>query len=297
VDWPRARAILLVAFTVVNLFLAYSIWGPTGFLAGLARDAHPENVSQLRRTLLERGLDLPVTVAVPRSPVSMRFLHVEVPPTPEYPDRAAEPSGDGQYRLGTASQPNGMPIRPSIDEESRAAVYWPRGAGLAAREVKLDNTERVLRVAEDYLHQAGLMPFGARFMAIRPRAESGNQVVEFMQYYNETPVLSGFVRVEVSGRGIEKVERLWVIPKGYNTDAPPKDVRPVGEALVRLAGRTDMRSRTIRDIHLGHYAGRPFTLDQEEAVNGWDTVPVWRITMENGDLYYINAFNLQWEEP
>ncbi|HWI53914.1 MAG TPA: hypothetical protein VNT01_17380, partial [Symbiobacteriaceae bacterium] len=118
---------------------------------------------------------------------------------------------------------------------------------------------------------------------------------EYVPFFGGLPVYSGYVRAELSAHGVEKVTRFWVVPRNY-TGAPAKQVRPPREALLRLAGRlASTKTRTVTDIQLGYYAGRTLSLAQSDEVHGWDTVPVWRITLDGGDTYYINAFNGEWE--
>lgn len=291
-DWPRARAILLAAFAVVNLILAYSIWGPSGLTADLTDMPHFQTPSQLRSTLAERGLILPVSISIPRTPAPMQFLHVEWPPTPAYTEWNAEDSIGGQNLTWSVEH-----LRPTRDPSTMATVFWLDAKGTAARELDLENSEQVRRFADDFLRQLALLPPGARLSGVFPRSDKGTVVVEYVPYFDELPVYSGYVKVELSQRGIESISILWVIPRGY-TEAPPKAIRPAGEALLRLAGRlstTSVKPRTVTEIQLGYYAGRALVPTQSGDVQGWDTVPVWRIVTDTGEAYFINAFNGEWE--
>lgn len=291
-DWPKARAILLAAFTVVNLILAYSIWGPNSLPADLTDVQERQTPTQLRSTLIDRGLILPATVTIPRTPGPMQFLHIEWPSTPDYEQWNPEDS----LTVNSHTPPGMEHLRPLVDPETKATVFRIEATGTAARDLKLDNREQVQRFVDDYLRQVALLPAGARYSGYFPRSEFGRAVVEYVPDYKGFPVYSGYVRAEVSTRGIESITRLWVVPTGY-TPAQPKAIRPAGEALLRLAGRlnSNMRPRTVTDIQLGYYAGRALVPTQSGDVHGWDTVPVWRIVLDTGEVYFINAFNGEWE--
>lgn len=294
-DWPRARAILLVAFTVVNLILAYSIWAPSEVFSGLSEPPHLRTVDQVRARLLDSQLILPQSVTVPRTPGSMHFLHVEYRPTPDLLEWPSESFGNPTPYIGRLDPAVLERLKPTLDPATQAVIYHPNGTGSAAHEVRLDNRTQVHQVAEEYLRQSLLLPPGAYFDSVRSLAEGERAEVEFVPHFDGYPVFSGYVRTEVSGRGIETVSRFWVQPVGY-TDAAPKSVRPATEALLRLAGRlTGKKKRTIVDIQLGYYAGRELISTQTDAIKGWDTVPVWRISLDSGEVYYINAFNGEWE--
>ncbi|HEY8345831.1 MAG TPA: hypothetical protein VIL07_00985 [Symbiobacteriaceae bacterium] len=285
-DWPKARAILLVAFLLVNGVLAYAIWGPDRSLPGLGRSSHAQEVEQVRTALAERGIILPASVTVPETPPPMRFLRVEFRPTPP----SVLPPNESSSR-------DLEPARFLPDPDSGALIYyaWEQGAG--SRDIRPENRSQVQQVAEEYLRRRGWLPANAVVATYRHDPDRNVAMVEFVPSFDGLPVFSGYVRVEVSSRGVETVRFLWVEPTRY-TDAAPKAVRPATEALLRLAGRLQDsvgEPRVIRDIRLGYYANRSLTGAQPEAVIGWDTVPVWRIELESGEVYYVNGFNGEWE--
>lgn len=293
-DWPKARAILLAAFAMVNLLLAYSLWNPGG-LPGLSTVSEPRQVEQLRAKLFERGLVLPNSVSIPRSPQSLRFLYVEYRLTPGLATVGTEFSGKVPGESVVTDRHAWM--SPRFDPSTQVVFYQPRGNGTAAREVRLENRQQVIQVAEEFLSQEALMPNHTEFSAILPQDETENLLVEFVPEYEGFPIYSGYARVEVSPRGIETVAVFWVEPRAY-TEALPKAVRPASEALLRLAGRLEASGQardTIAMIQLGYYAGRSLTVTQTDDIQGWDTVPVWRIMLDSGAIYYINAFNGEWE--
>lgn len=293
-DWTRARAILLVAFTVVNLVLVYSLWGPGGSLPTLAEPSTRVQEEQLRARLSDRGLVLPSGVSIPATPPPMQFLRVEYHPDLTFSQldvesfRRGEPVVEPQRRgfEGTSGNPE-----PTLDPETRAIIYQPNAMGPAARDVNLESKVEARQVAEEYLRHQMLLPEDARLSGVFPH-ENG-MLVEFVPHYQGIPVYSGYVRVELSARGIEYVVQFWAQPVGYK-ESQPKAVRPAAEALLRLAGhleRTGEGTRTILDVRLGYYSGPSVTIPASDGNSAWDTVPVWRITLDNGKVYYINAFN------
>lgn len=286
-DWRRARAILLVAFAVVNLLLIDSLWGSGRSLPTLLSSASRSQAEQLRLRLADRGLVLPAEIRLPETPPPMGFLRVEYRP-------------DLTFRLlqlaySQGKNPDSQSI-PRLDPATQAIIYRPRAQGDAAREVRLDNRGQVRQVAEDFLRSRGLLHEGAAFSGVFAQAD-GRMMVEFVPQYGEVPIFSGYLRVYVSERGIEEVTQFWITPLGLK-EAAPKAVRPAAEALLRLAGLLEQGgdgSRTVADIQLGYYSGPLATGNVAEGINSWETVPVWRITLENGEQYYVNAFNGEFE--
>lgn|GEM_PF-6657249 len=277
-DWPKARAILLAAFCMVNLVLVYTIWGPSSSLLGMGGSTYAQEVAQVRDTLAELGVALPQSVAVPKAPPPMRFLRVE-------------------YRPLTSGEGGKVPSGIWRDPESGALVYHPGGQGSASREVDLKDRSQVEQAAMAYLREQGWLPTDAVVSDFVDGADEGLSTVAFVPSFEGVPVYSGYAQVDVSPRGVEEVRLLRVDPAEYS-GASPKAVRPATEALLRLAGRLqDVSDQpvTIRSVRLGYYANRTLTGVQPDGVIGWDTVPVWRIELETGEVYYVNGFNGQWE--
>lgn len=286
-DWPKARAIMIVAFVLVNAVLAYSIWGPAGETFG-ADAPKKEQIEQLRSTLADRGLTLPPSVTVPTAPASMRFLHVAAQPTPEFLNPRTEVSG-------RPVQDNFLE-KASIEPGTGAILLRTQAKGDAAREIKIDNRLQVQQAAEQYLTQHEMLPAEPKMVSFYGGGTEAT--VEWVPTFQQYPVYAGSVQVHVSAHGIESVRWQWVQPRHF-TEAAPKAIRPASEALLRLAGRLGPApfpyQREIEEIRLGYYAGRPFTEMPSGEINGWDTVPVWRIRLSTGETYYINAFNGEWE--
>jgi len=272
---------LLVAFTVVNLILAFALWGPEGEMITFNRPSARSQLVQLRTTLDERGLILPSGVTVPDTPGPMRFLRVEYQPDPEKPGGASELSKGGTdlpdfmtrfdpTTRETTLEPLRVPSSPAVDPADRTTVR---------------------QVAEAFLQEHQFLPADARFSGIFAAAEGA--VVEFAPHYQGLPVYSGYLRVYLTPGGVERVVKHWVAPVGYK-EGPAKAVRPAAEALLRLAGRLEQEDghvRTILDVQLGYYSGPSVTVSAADEISAWETVPVWRITLDNGLVYYVNAFN------
>lgn len=298
-DWSQARGILLVAFAMVNLVLAYSIWGPTGIFPELSGTPHQQQVLQIRNTLAERGFEL--VAAVPKAPERLPFLRVEHNPTLnfdhlriELSEKNRSPSHDSERMAFEAAR--GW-AEPRIDPETLATIYQIDGKGFVNRDWRLENREQVQDEVHRFLTTQQILPKESHLHVSYPKPQSGNYIVEYFPLFQEFPVFSGFVRVEVSSRGIEQVVKFWVRPLDYK-DNQQKPIRPAAEALLRLVGhleRTGNKRRVITDIRLGYYAGRGLTPLQSGEVNRWDTVPVWRVQLDTGVVYYINAFTGEFE--
>lgn len=282
-DWPRARAVLLVAFTIVNLVLAYSLWGPAGMRPIGAQPSARSQLVQLRSLLDERGLILPSGVVVPETPLPMKLLRVEYRPDLEILDVRNELSFGDQPALSFHSR---------LDPGTQAIIIEPLASEGGMPPINFADRAQVREAAEEFLEANQLLPIDAQLSGIFSWGSTG-AMVEFVPRYQGIPVYSGYLRVYLSIAGVERVVAHWVSPLEFK-EGPSKAVRPASEALLRLAGhleQTDENVRMILDVRLGYYSGPSVTVPMAEAISSWETVPVWRITLDNGMIYYVNAFN------
>jgi hypothetical protein len=150
-------------------------------------------------------------------------------------------------------------------------------------------------MVEEFLRDNDLLPPGVSLLEAIPLPQHQMRL-EYVPYFRGYPVYSGYLRVLVSELGVEQVSHFWVEPLGFR-EASAKPVRPPSEALLRLAGHLQYQQtggrRVVTDMQLGFYAGPTLSGAQSVSanVNAWDTVPAWRILLDSGEVYYINAFN------
>lgn len=251
-DWPRARAVLLVTFTVANCLLAYQIWGPPG--------AQP--VADLGLAALE------LRAATSRLAQQGFALQAEMPPYPSkvLPFLRLSAPGDG---LGP-----------------REVALAPRG------EVRLDNRAEVRRVAEAALAQVPLPPgVVLQWLETRPGPE-GSLAVTFVPHYQGLPVFAGWATVWVGPRGAEAVRYLLPLVEGFRGEpkgilAPTEAVLRLAGALAAGGGAAP-RPRAFTAVALGYYAPQLPAARAWEAVPAWriatDTGAVYYVNAFTGEV-------------
>jgi hypothetical protein len=290
VDWPQARAILLITFAVVNGLLAYAIWGPSSAGSGTTGRSDPAQLQAVRDRLSELGLDLAVQIPQKPTPVP-QFLRVQYEPTPDLPFIRYETSGGRLDSLIDPSRPRldttSAHLEPTVDRATGVVRYRPLGRGAAAREVRLENRSAVRQVVEEYLRAEGMFRQDARFSRFYPAGE-GFLGLEYTQVFQGASVFSSYRRVVVSRSGIQTVEELWAKPLTFRGEQ--KAVLAPTEALLRVAGHAGGQARrSFTEIEFGYYAGSPLG-GRGGSAYAEDLIPVWRIVLSTGEVFHINAF-------
>ena len=172
-DWPRARAILLAAFMLVNGLLAYALWGPSVAGSATIGRTSPAYVQSVRTRLADLGLEL--AVAIPTPPAMMpQFLRVEYDSTPDFPEFRVEHSTrrPGSYEIRPrAFELGSARVEPSVERATGIVRYRPAARGAAARDVRLDQRQSVRQAADEYLRAEGQSRSDMRFTRVYPAAE------------------------------------------------------------------------------------------------------------------------------
>ncbi|MDW7729017.1 MAG: two-component system regulatory protein YycI [Bacillota bacterium] len=276
----RAKFILIIAFACLNLFLGYHLfWPDFGRLTQVAVSA--EDLRQLDLLLnqnnyyLENSIDRSVqtgifmTVSTSlefRRQVLLKFLQ-----------EGAQFSNteDGTYYR--------KDDKTAIIQSTGliTVIYTPP---IETDENLAESEQRELRsYIEHFLREQHLMPEGAVFDYLEA-TETGEVILRYYQAVDDCPVFAGHLRVTTEEASIKSVEIYWLNP----IESEPSREMEVITAAAALANFVrDMGPSTepqfITDVSLGYFSGE---YDAEK----WEIPPVWRILLQEGQIYYINAF-------
>ncbi len=265
-DWPRAKTILITAFALLNAFLIYRVWEVINLDESHYLPVTVEQIREVSEELAAEGIEL--AAPVPRKAPPMAFL-VLAHAGPEKQGQEPGPGKEGEKPDQTAG--------------------GTQGKGQAPGTLNA-NTAR--RLAEGFIETKGGFPPASRFDGVVFLEAEGLYLVRYYQEFDGWPVFGGRIEVKLSTDGrVVDFQRTWLKPLGYS--GPRKGIIPATEALGRLNALLKSRDSgekarpgagwVIREIDLGYYS-RIYDANQ------WEAPPVWRIRMEGGDTFYVNAY-------
>jgi regulatory protein YycI of two-component signal transduction system YycFG len=276
----RAKLILIIAFAGLNLFLAYHLfWPDFGRLTRMAATAEElratEAILNEKNYYLETSLDR--TVRTGSFLTVSRSLEFQRQVLLRMLQEGAEFSHSDE---GTYYQKDEKTA--FIRSNGLIKVIYTPPHELAGISDSLDDRE-VRALVEKFLLEENLMPTGAVFDYVE-NISPGARVLHYYQLIDEVAIFTGQLKVIIEGNRIRSVEIYWVHPV---EDNPGREMEVLSaiEALsnlVRDLGPSD-EPQLITSITLGYFSGE---IDAEK----WEISPVWRIVMQNEQVYYINAF-------
>jgi len=276
----RAKLILIIAFTGLNLFLAYHLfWPDFGRLTRMAVTAEELRATEVMlneknyylETSPDRSIRTGAFLTVSRSlefqrQVLLRMLQ-----------EGAEFSHSDEGTFYQKDEKTAV-----IQTTGLIRVIYTPPHELAGRSDELDDRE-VKSYAENFLIKEHLMPAGAVFDYVE-NISSGARVLHYYQVIDDVAIFTGQLKVIIEDNRIRSVEIYWVHPV---EDSPGREMEVISAVealsnLVRDLGPSD-EPQLITSITLGYFSG-------EIVAEKWEISPVWRIVLQDDQVYYINAF-------
>jgi len=278
----RAKLILIIAFTGLNIFLGYQLfWPDFGRLTEVSVTA--EDLREAEQKLAENNFVL--DASFDRSPQTSDFITV----SPDWKIRQAL-----LYELiKTGVQIEETEHTTYYRSDNRVAVihtsgliqiFYSSGSSVSLGEngTDLDQGDLKNRV-EEFLAEKELFPKEINFDYLEHK-DDGSIALNYHQLLGDMPIYSGQIKIVIDGDQVKAVEIYWL---ELAERAPSREMEVISptEALKNLVSELGPVSeeRIIKKIDLGYYSGE---YDAEK----WEVPPVWRIALDNNQYYYINAF-------
>lgn len=276
----RAKAILIIAFIGLNLFLGYHLfWPDFGRLTSVAVTAEEMRITEAilknNNYFLEASLD--------RAIQTSDFLTVS-----STSDIQMQIMGRLIEKGALVQEFEGASIYITTGETTvfnssgLTQILYDPGIFIAEDSINLELSE-LKSLVEQFINEKELMPEGIVFDYLE-KTEAGSMILYYYQVLDNMPIFAGQLKVIIESDNIKAVEIYWLklIERG-----PVREMEVISatEALTNLVKGLGPNSepRMINRIDLGYFSGE---YDAEK----WEIPPVWRVVLDGQDCYYINAF-------
>lgn len=280
-DWPRAKAILILAFSLLNIFLGVLTFSSRSSY----RDRWPvptqADIRRLEDRLKAAGMTLPASWPLRTAPLP--FLLVKARPV-DGEDLAKRVFGINTP--GVSNRPGEKTFsdgRQTLLVTDSGVIRYYREGPAGGKAQKVPDKSEAKGQAEAFLNRRGL-PDGARLDLVQQDMARGRTVVCFTQVYEGLEIYGSEIWLEYSSRGLEEYREKWLIPVGF-TGEKRMLVSPL-EALSRVAERAEAfpaGERAIESISPGYYT-------EMYDARQWEVPPVWRVRFRDGTSLYLNAY-------
>ncbi len=271
-DLSRAKTVLIIAFLLLNLFLAFRLWLiPPHLQAGVVLTG--EEAEQAKNVLVSAGYE--VLTAIPRQIPRLSLLHVSRHPQ-EPESWPASVWCDANAKRG-------------VDTENVSFINGEETLQIAPNGVVTLHFGKPDRVStghelhifiESFLKERGLWSESLKFdMAMQ---DGSHTRYRYLQTYQGFPLFFSYTDVKVVDGRISEIRLYHVLPLEFTgKEIQTVSVAEAADAFVKAAQFSEVKK--IIDISLGYYS-------QDYDAKRWEIVPVWRFALTDGTVFYINAF-------
>ena len=288
-DLSRAKTVLICTFLILNIFLLYQILlnergGNTGLFG------RKEEMSRLEAALQEAGRAL----EVPLPKGGVRLAHMIVEPWHIQLQEIVVPLLEALPGEKKALEElNNSGFYPSSSENSLSAYHIGEYQLLVAKEgrVTLKGLEWEKGVDSFSQEESELaarqiinkVTFLNNLIYDYSQKYTNETAINFRQEYEGLPLYAGYLQILM--RGVTPAALYFYRLEPVGLAEQIREIIPPSTALLRFTEtyREKNEKAGIIEFSLGFYS-------QEYAAERWVIPPVWRIRLDNGEIYYINAF-------
>ncbi|ABR50820.1 hypothetical protein Amet_4754 [Alkaliphilus metalliredigens QYMF] len=291
-DWSKAKNILIVAFIITNILLIYNIekdhFNQEDFVV-----FSEEHINNVQNYLMESNIYLLTPIS--REIKSLPTLTVKYK---EFsPNEVAEKFlGDGYEVQGTNAQESVYTLgEKQLKVEGRKRItYYDLEKSHQGRPL---SDEEMIAKSQAFLREYGLLEENIVLEQIyfgTVKLFGSNPVYQliYRQTYQEHFLGESYINVYANQYGIIGVEAMLL--EQEKTSEQKKKIIPATEALLRRMDEMvyDHRGEEIfiTDIEVGYYFNPEDINVPVENIYSGTAFPTWRITLDNGRIYYVEAY-------
>ncbi len=276
----RAKSILIIAFTCLNIFLGYHLfWPDFGRLTSVAVTA--EDIQETEAFLNENNYFLQTSLE--RSVKVGDFLTVS--PAVGFQGDILQlfiKKGAGAIEAESAT---------AYKVDNKTAYFYPGGliriSFEPALELSEDGTEldeeNLRDKVESLISEELIMPEGLAYDRMEIR-DSGKVIFKYHRLLEGKPIYASNLQVVFDSGNLGLIEVSWLDPV---EGVPRREMEVISttDALVNLVDLLGPSEEpiNIKSIDLGYFSAE---YDAEK----WEIPPVWRVQLGESGFHYVNAF-------
>ncbi|MGE4284151.1 MAG: hypothetical protein AB7G87_10570 [Clostridia bacterium] len=275
--WSRVKTILIILFLCINIFLLISMMVSVNQTITISSDALEDTVEVLKRN----GIEIDKNI-IPTKMSHMPSLKMENP--------VRHPVALAEMMIGAGFEQEIEGSEYKFVLNDKALIV--RGCEFTYSDKASDMDMKALNQtnAEEYVRKILLESFKFDLQYAAPgivkKVQDGRFTVMFQQEYAKKRIFSNYIIVDISAKGEIDIKGYWLIPKGFTSEKIP--VRHVTSILIDFIKNSDRpqdQTVTVTGIALGYHR-----VDMNDVyVKETMAAPAWRITTDDGNVYYYDA--------
>jgi hypothetical protein len=147
--------------------------------------------------------------------------------------------------------------------------------------------DEVIEVGKKFAADFTLNQMDFQLITIKHEIYENYYILEFNGVYGEDILFCSYVRIKVTEEGVEEGKAEIYTPIDY--EGAVNAVYPIDEVLYKFISEVDLSNNEmvrITDLQIGY----DVVIDDIKGDLFADAIPYYRITINNEDVYYIDAY-------
>lgn len=280
-DWSKAKTILIMAFIITNILLAYVLVGEKAIDEPTLSEDFIEDVTRL---LKDKDIHLATEI-----PTDMPYLN-----TMNVSYEKIETDDLNRLFLGN----KGILVK---DGDAYSQIVRGKESvviinnKLILYENKKDNNifekmdkEQAIQIAEEFLREKKIDKSDMELTFVKE--ENGVFYIEYSKLYDGVFVERAYTNFQIDRRGVKRFERVWLVTEDLGEAQIYISTAP--KAVLALLDMEDVYGKTIKDISLCYYFDpqkHDYLEEPGEAKQG-KAIPAWRIQFQDGYKVFIDDY-------
>lgn len=286
-DWSKAKNILIVAFIITNIFLIYHI-GKDIFYSNDLRLISDEYINDVENHLAEYGIT--IREEIPKEIFSMPVLVVRYENF-DHEATAEQFLGKG-YRT----------VEENIYQNDEAQLTIESNKRLKYSQLKKEvvdyriDDEKAIEISNSFLEEHNLLRDDIILKQVylgteKTYGDTPLYKLVYNQTYKGKFLGESYIYVYVNYKGVVGMEAMLLKPD--KTQDQKEIIISAAEALLKKMNdivKDHKRDVVITDIQIGYYFN-PYNVQLAtwQQIESATAFPAWKITLENGKSYYVEA--------
>src|SRR5690554_4646587 len=205
-DWARAKTILITAFIITNIFLAYNVW-QTKYYGYHSERISDRSISQVVAILQEKGIQ--VNASVPKDIYVDGILTVEYMEIDTDKLFSAVFGDSNTYPAPRDDSVKFMEGGKILEVKNNNEIFYNN---LDLRNMAMNGLteQEAVKIGENFLKEYNLYKDTMTVDSIQP-IENG-YYLSYAQQYKNKPLEVSVVELEITSGGVYSMHMLWLDP-------------------------------------------------------------------------------------
>ncbi|WIV12504.1 two-component system regulatory protein YycI [Proteiniborus sp. MB09-C3] len=279
-DWSKAKNILIIAFIITNIFLAYVLINSRNTNVPIVGD---DFIKDVKAFLLEKNIK--VAVDIPKDIPSLPLFRIKY--------EIYNPQDIANRFLGkryTTETIKGNPYSYFINGNKNVTVKNGNEIIYENTDTSLlyDNltTNKAENIAKGFIEDKGFSVDDYKLSIINH--EDGAYFIEYTKIIDDFYFEKSYMRFIISSTGINRFERYW-IESAESDDPITITIMSAPRALLKLLAMEEAYDKTIEEISICYYLDPQKHMGASDPGNtkGGKATPAWRIIFDDGTKIFL----------